>query len=95
MPILTLQGAPHSQCPGGDIWPYSRYINEKPRLRINPARVNHIQLIERSFGCETGIYFEEVVSALWDVREVVVEDGHVIVAGEKGEGVNSHLDVDV
>lgn len=74
---------------------HSRNIDKQARLHVDPARIDPVQIIKRSFGCETGVDFEEVVSALGDVREVVVEDGHVVVASEKGKRLDGHLHVDV
>lgn len=57
-------------------------IDEQPTVKIHPSRVNNVQLIRLLSVDVVRVDLQHIISAFWDARRLVVENGHVVVGGK-------------
>ncbi len=75
--------------------PRSGNVNKQSARRIHPSRIDHIQLVRLFPVHIVGVDLQHIISSFRYARRLVMEDGHVVIAGEVVHRGFGHLDIGI
>src|SRR5271170_1872841 len=95
MSIFAHQSSFNALRSGRLVQPDSGDVNEQTSIRVNPPRIDDVELIFRTADGVVWIDFQEVASSTINLRKRKMELGHVVVLGQKGDCRFRYLDINV
>ena len=82
-------------CLGSKVWAERGDIDEKSRISVDPASINHVGLVGNAAIHPVRVDFEHIIATTRDIRQFIMMNRHVVIFGEMLHGLFRHLDINI